>query len=263
MCQHLLKKLLFILVLLSGFSVSVFAQDDLPDLDELNEIAMELSNESTILEMQQLQQELASKMELILSTADSLSQTLPSEISMELQSLISNCNPKLMSLSELLKLIKTLYNWQTQQSTTYSTLVSDGLSSMKSLSDQLSNCLELANKALLSNKADTENAIELFGLAQEQIEIISNEKEQLKKEWAMHLELDAEKDKRLQNSYIAGSVLSSLPGIALITTGLVYLSNIDDQIKLQQGWQYITYGAVSLVGFELVYQGGHWLFRWW
>lgn len=134
---------------------------------------------------------------------------------------------------------------------------------MKNLSDQLSNCLEIANKALLSNKIDTENAIELFGEAQDQLRIAIEENAKLKQEWKAHLELDAEIDKRFKNSFAVGTVTSALPGITLITIGMIKLSNVEDQDELKQSWQYVTYGAIALVGVELVYQGGHWIFRIW
>ncbi|MBR6612892.1 MAG: hypothetical protein IKK93_11835 [Campylobacter sp.] len=257
------KRLLLVFVLFCSSLGLAFAQEDSPDLDELNQIVTELNKELTIPEMQSLQQELALKMELTLSTADQLSQILPSEVSTELQFLISNSNPSSMSLPELLRLIKKIYNWQTQLSMTYSTTVSENLSLMKNLSDQLSNCLEIANKALLSNKIDTENAIELFGEAQDQLRIAIEENAKLKQKWKAHLELDAEINKRFKNSFAVGTVTSALPGITLITIGMIKLSNVEDQDELKQGWQYVTYGTIALVGVELVYQGGHWIFRIW
>ena len=70
------KRLLLAFALFCLSSGLAFAQEDSPDLDELSQIAMELNKELTIPEMQSLQQELALKMELTLSTADQLSQIL-------------------------------------------------------------------------------------------------------------------------------------------------------------------------------------------
>lgn len=247
------------LALLLLFSQPVLASDMEPDLNELNQIAQELSSESTILAAQEIQKELQSKVESAISMAQSISTSLPESTSTELQSIIANYNPKLTTLSQLLKITKNLYNWQTQLSTTYSTSVLNELNLMKNLSIQLSECLDLANKALESNKEDTKNAISLFGEALEYNSLILEENKKLKEEWQNHLKLDAESERRFDNLYQFGNVVVPLVPVTLLTTsGILYLNNKDD---LGKGFLYA--GCISLVGLEVVYQGGHFIFKVW
>lgn len=247
------------LALLFLFSQPALALDMEPNLYELNQIAQELSSESTIQTAQQIQKELQLKMESAISMAQSISMSLPEPTSMELQSIIANYNPKLTTLPQLLKITKNLYNWQTQLSTTYSTSVLNELNLMNNLSIQLSECLDLANKALESNKEDTKNAINLFGEALEYNSLILEENRKLKEDWQNHLKLDAENEKRFDNLYQFGNVIIPLIPISLFaTSGICYLNNKNDWGK---GFLYA--GCISLVGLEIVYQGGHFILRIW
>jgi len=251
--------ILLSLVLFLSFSHSVFGQDMQPDLNELNQIAEELSNESTLLDSQQAEQELKLKLELIISTMQSDITKMPEEVSEQLKNLINNTNPNSMSLPQLLKLIKNLYNWQTQLSMTYSTSVLEELSSMKNLSNQLSDCLNLANKALLSNKGDTENAIELFSAALEEVEIIKKEKELLEFEWNEHQKLDYERDRRFSNLYTLGNFLVPLAPIGVAVCSIIPFSQGD----IRTGTTMLYSAGISLISLELIYQGGHFIFKFW
>ena len=258
-----LRNTLLSLVLFLSFSQLAFAQDftqdTKPDLNELNQIATELSKESTISESQQIEQELKSKLELVISTLQENITMMPEEISQQLQPLIQNSNPNLMSLPQLLKLTKALYNWQTQQSMTYSTSVLEELSSMKSLSIQLSECLSLANKAILSNKEDTEAAIELFSSALEEVEEIKKQKELLEFQWQEHLKLDYEKDKRFSNLYTLGNILVPLAPIGVGICSIIPFSQGD----IRTGTTMLYSAGISLISLELIYQGGHFIFKFW
>jgi len=119
--------------------------------------------------------------------------------------------------------------------------------------------LDLANKALESNKEDTKNAINLFGEALEYNSLILEENKKLKEEWQNHLKLDAENEKRFDNLYQFGNVIIPLVPVTLLTaSGIFYLNKMDD---LGKGFLYA--GCISLVGLEVVYQGGHFIFKVW
>jgi hypothetical protein len=119
--------------------------------------------------------------------------------------------------------------------------------------------LDLANKALESNKEDTKNAINLFGEALEYNSLILEENRKLKEDWQNHLKLDAENEKRFNNLYQFGNVIIPLIPISLfVTSGICYLNNNSD---LGKGFLYA--GCISLVGLEIVYQGGHFILKIW
>ena len=254
-----LLNMLLSLALVSLFSQPAFALDTEPNLDELNQIAQELSNESTIQTAQQIQKELQSKVESTISIAQSISTSLPESTSMELQSIIANYNPKSTTLPQLLKITKNLYNWQTQLSTTYSTSVLSEQNSMKNLSIQLSGCLDLAKKAMESNKEDTKNAINLFGEALEYNSLILEENKKLKEEWQNHLIIDSENERRFNNLYQLGNIIVPLVPISLLAAcGICYLNSKDEL-----GKNFLYAGCASLIGFEILYQGGHFIFKIW
>lgn len=62
-----------------------------------------------------------------------------------------------------------------------------------------------------------------------------------------------------KNSYIYGNIITTVPGLMLMTYGFIEMGNGNTD----KGWRFFEAGAVTLVGLELVYQGGHWLFRIW
>ncbi len=109
-----------------------------------------------------------------------------------------------------------------------------------------------------SNKEDTHNALIELGFAQEKIDAITIQKDILSQQIMSMKELQAENEKRLKNCYTIGNITVPLVPIGLIITGAcVYNSNN------QLGKDLISAGGISLIGFELVYQGGHFVFRWW
>lgn len=252
------RNIFCVVLLLFLFSASAFAQEDSDDLEYWNQIATELSQQSTILETAQLQQDLALNLQEAFSIAASISENLPTDISIYLQSLQSNKDIQSMSLSELLKLTKTLYNWQNQVSTTYLTSVSEKLNLMNSLSEKLLNCQSLAQKALESSRDDVHNALIELGLAQEQIDSITIQKEILLNQLNSIKELAAENEKRLNNCYRFGNLLAPLFPVGLTVTGAA-VYNYDNQL----GKNLMIAGCISLVSIEVVYQGGHWIFRFW
>ena len=36
-----------------------------------------------------------------------------------------------------------------------------------------------------------------------------------------------------------------------------------DPVKVDAAWKWIAAGAITELGMHVVYQGGHWIFRWW
>ncbi len=123
----------------------------------------------------------------------------------------------------------------------------------------MSDCLNLADKALQNNKEDTENAIELFSTALEEIEMIKNQKKELEEQWREHLKLDAEYERRMRNSYLMGNFLAVLPSVCLGVTSSFYFMNNE----IEMGKKYLNAAAISLISIEMVYQGGHFIFRIW
>lgn len=74
----------------------------------------------------------------------------------------------------------------------------------------------------------------------------------------MQEELDYYKQKD-KAAYIYGNIVTPLPGLMLMTYGFIEMGNGNTD----KGWDFFKIGAFTLVGMELVYQGGHWLFRVW
>lgn len=62
-----------------------------------------------------------------------------------------------------------------------------------------------------------------------------------------------------KNAYIYGNVLTPLPGLMLMTYGFIEMG----KGNTDYGWKWFEAGAITLVGMEVVYQGGHWIFRIW
>lgn len=119
--------------------------------------------------------------------------------------------------------------------------------------------MELAQKALASNKEDTENALKQIAIIKEQNDIILKENESLKLEIKSWEELQAKDNIKLKNNYILGNILVPLMPLTLTTIGLINMGNGNTD----RGWILVQSGLYSLIGFELTFQGGHWIFHWW
>lgn len=104
---------------------------------------------------------------------------------------------------------------------------------------------------------DTSNAIEQLGIALEQNEIILKEKESLKKEIFSQQELLIDSNKRNKNLYNYGNIMTPLLPISLIAIGGICIGNNQDEL----GKNLLLVGGITLVGFELVFQSGHWVFK--
>lgn len=110
-----------------------------------------------------------------------------------------------------------------------------------------------------SNKEDTKNAINLFGEALEYNSLILEENKKLKEEWQNHLIIDSENDKRFNNLYQLGNIIVPLVPISLLAaSGICYLNRKDEL-----GKNFLYAGCASLIGFEILYQGGHFIFKIW
>lgn len=100
-------------------------------------------------------------------------------------------------------------------------------------------------KALISNKDDTASAIALAGAFYENVK-------KMEQKLAMF-------EKQLRGSRIFANIIVPIPGLMLITRGFIDLGFE----KYDSSKAYITSGLITLVGMELVYQGGHWFFKVW
>lgn len=119
-----------------------------------------------------------------------------------------------------------------------------GLESMKT---QLNNCLEnLENceKALQSNKEDTSVAIEELG------NIFS--------EYQKYKELAANAENRLRRAYVTGNIMIPAISLPLIITGSVLMATNNDY-----GKPVLYSGLGALIGCELIWNGGHLIFKVW
>ena len=62
-----------------------------------------------------------------------------------------------------------------------------------------------------------------------------------------------------KKSYIAENVLVTLPSVTLATVSIIELANGN----VEAGLDYLKAAGITLVGFEVGFQCGHFLFNWW
>lgn len=220
----------FVFVLL--FSQPVFAQEDMSDLEYWNEIAQELTVPMPNLlnpfpeQNQNLQPELQSVNN---TSSDSEVSVLDSMTAWEL---FDRCEEIVTSLELRL-----------QNLSLYSENLENDLSALNSEVLSLKSDLKNTKEALLSNKDDTSNAIAIAGEFYQQVKSLE--------------ERVAFAEKRSKNNYIYGNIVTPIPGLMLMTYGLIEMGKGNTDF----GWKFVTAGAVTLLGMELIYQGGKWIFK--
>ena len=241
-----LSRYLFIFLVLSLFSVQVFAQNsvDVTDLflspesfqQNLSEQSQNLNNGNLPMNNNSLN-----------STQLENNQKTSSSESMNPSELLD----KQMSLLDELEMQFSVLEKQLAESETH---LNNSELQIKSLQSQLENCkikiLDLQrnlgeyNQALLSNKDDTSYIIGLLGEAAEKAE---------KLEIRIH-ELEIQSKQNFWFSTVGISLLSLAP----VAIGAVEYCKGD-----QYGKDYMWAGLGIFLSAQLIYQGGHWIFQLW
>lgn len=71
-------------------------------------------------------------------------------------------------------------------------------------------------------------------------------------------------DKQNRNAYIYGNVVTTIPGLLVMSKGFADLAMSGaDPVKVDMAWKWIAAGAITELGMHIVYQGGHWIFKIW
>ena len=116
--------------------------------------------------------------------------------------------------------------------------------------NNLKNSLAQMKEALISNKDDTSFMIRELGKLLDEIVAL--------KEKTAYLE------KRMKNAYIYGNVVTTIPGLLVMSKGFADLAMSGaDPVKVDMAWKWIAAGAITELGMHVVYQGGHWIFKIW
>ncbi len=105
-------------------------------------------------------------------------------------------------------------------------------------------------EALISNKDDTSFMIQELGKLLDEIVALK--------------ENNANLEKGMKNAYIYGNVVTTIPGLLVMAKGFADLAMSNaDPVKVDMAWKWVAAGAITELGMHVVYQGGHWIFRWW
>lgn len=230
------KRKLFVFVLSLVFvlfhSQQAFAQEDTSDLEYWNEIAQELTvpTPNLLTPLPDLKVNLQPELLNVTTTSSDLEQS--SLDLMDAWEMFDLCEQKVNSL-EL----------RCQTLSSYSKSLEDVIQPLTIEVSSLKNDLKNTRNALQSNKGDTHNALALAGEFYEQVKALE--------------ERVAYAERKSRNNYIYGNVVTPIPGLLLMTYGLIEMGkgNTDN------GWAFVTAGGVALLGMELIYQGGKWVFK--
>lgn len=233
MCQKL-KKLLFVLLFALLCSVGAFAQDDSSDLEYWNQVAQELTIPipTLITPSFDLPQNSMQEQQNVTTTSTD-SETLNLE-SMSVWELFDKCDEKVTSLQ-----------LRVQTLSQYSQSLEEDLSRLMTDVTTLKADLTRTRNALLSNREDTDSALALAGEFYEKAKALE--------------ERVAYAERKNKNSTIYANVVTPIPGLIFMVQGFIEMG----KGNTDYGWRLFEIGAITLVGMEVVYQGGHWLFKIW
>lgn len=201
--------------------------------EKLNKIAAELNSQKTnsTKELATLNQNLNNELQKSTNSTASLTQQ---EIkSMTSYQLLDNLDLQLTALQSQVETLQALSK--------------NSEIELKSMKEQLTNSIctvENLKAALVSNKDDTASVIEVAGELQEKVDAL---KTQL-----------AVIQKRASGSYIYGNIISPLPGLTMMATGIMIYGK-DENL----GFNLIKYGIISTAGIEFIFQSGHFFFKIW
>lgn len=101
------------------------------------------------------------------------------------------------------------------------------------------------DKALKSNLEDQRVTNALAGELLTQVADLSEERDFYKSQ--------------ARNAYVMGNVLSTLPAATLLTVSIIEYANGN----MEGGKDYLIASGIALASVHLVYQSGHWIFKWW
>lgn len=229
----MLKKFVLLSVLLFAFALPVFVQEDSSDLEEFQKMALELSNKQSNSSSESLSSNQSSATE---STSATSSTSSSEELNLE------SMNP-----FQLLDQLDLMYQ-QALNSLTEAQKLS------KSLEEDLSNTMqELQNSkitlenlktALMSNKEDVSIAIQEMGILYEQLKLLNEKSTSYKK--------------RFKRSFILGNILIPTTTLPLVVSGSILLAADN-----AYGKPVLFTGLGLLAGCEVVWNGGHFIFKFW
>lgn len=151
------------------------------------------------------------------------------------------------AFSLLDKLDLQLKNLQLQVETLTSSsksLETELLSTKAQLTNSINSCKKL-KEALISNRDDTGTIAKEFGEIVEKVKGLEEQIEYYKK--------------RLKRATIVENITIPLPGLSLMTVGIIEMANGNNS----RGIKYIEAGAITLGVMEVIYQGGKWVFKLW
>lgn len=66
-------------------------------------------------------------------------------------------------------------------------------------------------------------------------------------------------EKQIKNAYIFTTVATNTISLVPVAIGLIEMGNGNTD----RGWAYVKTGLVLTIGVNIVYQGGHWIFKIW
>ncbi len=233
MCRNQ-RKLLLAFALLFVFALPLFAQDDTDDLEYWNQVAQELTLPTP--NLLNPFPELNLNLNLELKNAPTMSEdsTTSEPTSMTAWELFDRCEEIVTSLESRLQNL-SLYSKNLE------TDLSLSVTEIKNLRNDLAN----TRQALISNKEDTGVANALAG-------------EFYAKAKALE-ERVAYAERRNRNATIYSEVVTPIPGLILMTAGFIEMGNGNTDL----GWNLVKAGAITLVGMEVIYNGGRWIFKVW
>ena len=112
------------------------------------------------------------------------------------------------------------------------------------MKNSITKCSQLKT-ALISNRDDTGTIAKELGEIVERVRGLEEKIEYYKK--------------RLKRATIVENITIPLPGLSLMTVGIIEIANGNNS----RGIKYIEAGAITLGVMEVVYQGGKWVFKLW
>jgi len=154
--------------------------------------------------------------------------------SMDALELLDNLDKQLMTLQlQVETLTSSSKNLETEL-----------LSTKEQLKNSITKCSQLKT-ALISNRDDTGTIAKELGEIVERVRGLEEKIEYYKK--------------RLKRATIVENITIPLPGLSLMTVGIIEIANGNNS----RGIKYIEAGAITLGVMEVVYQGGKWVFKLW
>lgn len=233
MCQNQ-RKLLLTFALLFVFALPLFAQDDTDDLEYWNQVAQELTLPTPNLLSPFPELNLNLNLELKKSPTMNEDSTTLDQTSMTAWKLFDRCEEIVTSLESRLQNL-SLYSKNLE------TYLSLSLIELENLRNDLSN----TRQALISNKEDIGVANALASEFYEKAKALE--------------ERVACAERRDRNAMIYSEIVTPIPGLILMTAGFIEMGCGNTDV----GWNLVKTGAITLVGMELIYNGGRWVFKIW